>query len=294
VKPVDEELELARLLASEPAALSVAVATLRERVPDAAELASLASRLALQGIDVGPRASSASSAIWKKWALAAGGVSTVIIALAALRASQPANTLEATSSHAAATEPIEPPEPRPTSVPVAGLRAPSPISTPSVTVSGGLTAARRAQPGALPPAPSNAATTLATPGASTTPRSNQPAGSGEPSSEPSRRNAANPRAEAEPPAGAADSAGAATAPTEIELLRDARLALRQSPARALTIAEEHAQLYPRGKLSQERELIAISALVALGRRTAALSRSAAFERAFPASPYRKQLNELLR
>jgi hypothetical protein len=45
---------------------------------------------------------------------------------------------------------------------------------------------------------------------------------------------------------------------------------------------------------QERELIAISVLVAMGRRTAALSRAARFEQAFPQSPYRKQLAELLR
>jgi hypothetical protein len=77
------------------------------------------------------------------------------------------------------------------------------------------------------------------------------------------------------------------------LLRDARLALRQSPARALQLTDEHARLYPRGKLTQERELIAVSALVGLGRRTAALSRAANFERLYPSSPYRKQMGDLL-
>jgi hypothetical protein len=81
---------------------------------------------------------------------------------------------------------------------------------------------------------------------------------------------------------------------EIELLRDARLALRQSPARALQLTEEHARSYPRGKMTQERELIAVSALVALGRRAAALSRVASFERLYPTSPYRKQMNDLLK
>jgi hypothetical protein len=61
----------------------------------------------------------------------------------------------------------------------------------------------------------------------------------------------------------------AAAPSEIELLRDARLALKQAPARALTLVEAHTRAYPAGKLTQERELIGISALVALGRRTAA-------------------------
>jgi hypothetical protein len=80
----------------------------------------------------------------------------------------------------------------------------------------------------------------------------------------------------------------------MELLRDARLSLRQAPGRALELAEQHARLYPGGKLTQERELLAISALVALGRRTAALARGERFEQAFPTSPYRKQVGDLLR
>ena len=85
----------------------------------------------------------------------------------------------------------------------------------------------------------------------------------------------------------------ASTPTELELLRSARLALNTSPAAALRLTEQHQASYPTGKLSQERELIAISALVAQGRRTAALARGAAFERSFPTSPYRRQINELL-
>jgi hypothetical protein len=84
------------------------------------------------------------------------------------------------------------------------------------------------------------------------------------------------------------------APSEIELLRDARLALKEAPARALTFVEAHARAYPGGKLTQERELIAISALVALGRHTAALSRGARFQQDFPSSPYRNQVEQLLR
>ena len=78
------------------------------------------------------------------------------------------------------------------------------------------------------------------------------------------------------------------------LLRDARLMLHQSPASALELTDEHARLYPQGQMTQERELIAVSALVALGHRTAALARAASFERQYPTSPYRKQLGELLR
>jgi hypothetical protein len=47
----------------------------------------------------------------------------------------------------------------------------------------------------------------------------------------------------------------------------------------------HRQLYPRGTLAQEREVLAIEALSALGRGDAASARAAAFESANPASPY---------
>jgi len=70
--------------------------------------------------------------------------------------------------------------------------------------------------------------------------------------------------------------------------------LRSSPAQALALTEQHRLLYPRGAMTQERELIAISALVGSGRRTAALSRVAEFERNFPNSLYRKQITELVR
>lgn len=95
------------------------------------------------------------------------------------------------------------------------------------------------------------------------------------------------------PSGVVQAPVDASAPSELELLRDARLALKSSPAAALQFTERHRSSYPSGKLSQERELIAISALVALGRRTAALARAASFERAYPSSPYRKQIGELL-
>jgi hypothetical protein len=84
VKPSDEELELGRLLAEQHSPLTSLVAELRDRGPDATELASLASRLALQGVDVTSRVATAhASAVWKKWALAAsGGASAIIIWLA--------------------------------------------------------------------------------------------------------------------------------------------------------------------------------------------------------------------
>jgi hypothetical protein len=81
-------------------------------------------------------------------------------------------------------------------------------------------------------------------------------------------------------------------PSEVALLRDARLALGGNPAEALALAEQHRVQFARGAMVQERELIAISALARLGRHAAVLARAAQFERDFPNSPYRKQVTAL--
>lgn len=74
-------------------------------------------------------------------------------------------------------------------------------------------------------------------------------------------------------------------PSEVELVGKARSALRGDPALALVITEEHRKAYPRGSLAEEREVLAIEALAALGRRGAARARAAAFEAASPRSAY---------
>ncbi len=60
---------------------------------------------------------------------------------------------------------------------------------------------------------------------------------------------------------------------EAALIERARVALGASPAEALARTEEHAARFPAGKLSMERELVAIDALGRLGRRPEARSRA---------------------
>lgn len=292
MKPVDEELELARLLASEASPLGASLTALRERGPDASELGLLASRLSLGGIDVTgpPKAPITATKPWKPWLLAGGGGVAVGLLWLALRGAAPAQVHSSDADHARAqrieTQRSHDASPIPTEArgngsgkPIASGAAlqPPPADTPvpDKTAQPADPTNTEAQPQAnetLRPARANApATDGATPSGAV--RSSHPASGGSPAPGPS---------------------SALGAPSEIELLRDARLALRQSPAAALAFAEQHARLYPQGKLSQERELIAISALVATGRRTAALSRGARFEQAFPTSPYRKQVGELLK
>jgi hypothetical protein len=77
------------------------------------------------------------------------------------------------------------------------------------------------------------------------------------------------------------------------LLQDAQDALRSDPARALALANQHAQRAPRGALAQEREVIAIEALVKLGRRGEARQRAARFEAAYPNSAQNRRVHLLV-
>jgi hypothetical protein len=285
---------LPRLSESTDGSLHAAIGDLRAHQPDVAELASLVSRLALQGVAVtaATQAGSVAGKLWKKWALLGGGAASGA-ALLWLSSGPPAASPTPATPRSGGVVSM-------TSVSSPGLSAPLGVgrqaSRPDVP--------QAAQP-ELAPTPASTVATNALPelpridpdaAAVERPESQRPeAAPTPPSTTPS---STAPRSRAlTPPAGATSPApleGAAPAVTEIELLRDARLALRQSPGRALELTEAHARAFPRGKLSQERELIAISALVAVGRRTAALSRASRFNEAFPESPYRRQITELLR
>jgi hypothetical protein len=87
---------------------------------------------------------------------------------------------------------------------------------------------------------------------------------------------------------------AAVAPRETEtaLLGRAQRALASDPALALSLCQKHATEYPQSGLSQEREVIAIGALVSLGRRSEALSRAAAFRAKYPGSAHLRRLERL--
>ncbi len=83
-------------------------------------------------------------------------------------------------------------------------------------------------------------------------------------------------------------------PPEMELLNAAQRALAANPAEALAKCDELARAYPRGMMVEERERIAIEALVSLGRRAEAERRAAAFHKAFPRSSYGPRLDAILK
>ena len=82
-------------------------------------------------------------------------------------------------------------------------------------------------------------------------------------------------------------------PREGALLLQARRALASDPAAALALTQEHARRFPAGDLVLEREVLAIEALVGLGRRSDARARLDAFERRFPQSLPIARLERLL-
>jgi hypothetical protein len=81
--------------------------------------------------------------------------------------------------------------------------------------------------------------------------------------------------------------------TEVDLLDDAQDALRGDAGRALALADEHARRFRFGALAQEREVIAIEALVRLQRNADARARAAEFFRDFPHTAHRPRIQALL-
>jgi len=85
---------------------------------------------------------------------------------------------------------------------------------------------------------------------------------------------------------------ASNQPSDVELLQQARALLGTSPAEALTLAREHAARFPSSAFAQEREMIAITALVRLGRHQEAQARAEHFRRTYPTSAHLRQLEKL--
>jgi hypothetical protein len=84
-----------------------------------------------------------------------------------------------------------------------------------------------------------------------------------------------------------------TEANESTLLGRAEQLLASNPSAALGLTDQHAKSFPSGALAQEREFIAIQALVALGRRDEAVARAARFRSSFPASAHLRRLDILL-
>jgi hypothetical protein len=80
---------------------------------------------------------------------------------------------------------------------------------------------------------------------------------------------------------------------ELELLRRAQQALPRDGRAALAFVQRHEQAYPHGLLEQERELLAIAALLALHDGDRAQRRAQAFRHTFPHSVHLRRLDRML-
>jgi hypothetical protein len=80
---------------------------------------------------------------------------------------------------------------------------------------------------------------------------------------------------------------------ELELLRRAQQALARDGREALVHVRAHEQAFPRGLLEQEREVLAITALLSLADMSGAEQRASAFRRAFPRSAHQRRVDRLL-
>ena len=96
-----------------------------------------------------------------------------------------------------------------------------------------------------------------------------------------------------PDAPAREAAPAADPGDELSLLEEARHALVSDPARALSLAEAHGKRFPTPAFAQERERVAIDALVRLGHRPEAEARAKAFEATYPGSAHLARVRALV-
>ncbi|WP_437977736.1 hypothetical protein WMF11_13195 [Sorangium sp. So ce295] len=80
---------------------------------------------------------------------------------------------------------------------------------------------------------------------------------------------------------------------ESNLVDASRAALAQDPEAALAALERHQAEFPKGRLAEEREFIAIRALVRLGRADEARARAAAFFARYPSSSFADPLRRIV-
>lgn len=80
---------------------------------------------------------------------------------------------------------------------------------------------------------------------------------------------------------------------EFAVLARAQAALASNPGSALALTSDLERNFPNGTLVQEREVVAIDALLRLGRRAEANARAARFHRQFPTSVHGRRIDVLL-
>lgn len=240
-----------------PSELGNLVRSARDRGPSDAALARMTSRLAANGVLGGASEHAASAGkfgLWNRFAVYKFGA-IALVALGGAVTWQTITYLPTTESTAPVVE-------------VAAPSAPSVASSPA--------RAAVSAPSAVAEIPTISVESL-------------PSSANVPS-------VAAPRAVRSAPSASTPSQAPIQAPVrelEFAIVQRAQAALASDPARALSIADEHARTYPAGELVQEREVVAVEALAHLGRSGEAKSRAKALLKRFPRTPYVPRLERAL-
>jgi hypothetical protein len=104
---------------------------------------------------------------------------------------------------------------------------------------------------------------------------------------------ADPREHADTPLPPQPAPATSRLDDETTLLDRANASLPDRPRQALALALEHARRFADSEIAEERELIAIRALIGLGQAEQARDRTKRFLRAYPQSAYRARLAQLV-
>jgi hypothetical protein len=80
---------------------------------------------------------------------------------------------------------------------------------------------------------------------------------------------------------------------DVTLVQSAHAALASDPARTLALCAEHARRFPNGLMAQEREVLAIEALVKTGRMSDARARADRFAASYPSSTHLRRIHAVL-
>jgi hypothetical protein len=290
VKPDNGHRDLERLRSTDSPELFRALNAARQQLPHSEQLVALAASLSQRGIPVARSTRGAarapSSATRLKLLLGAGVVGPLTLALLLWRSAAP----HATAPIASVSSPTQ--VVQATGSTVEAARRSAVVSTEVSKTPASPVVSDAAPPSA--PAPSSSANEAVATSSASPPSASSATAQSAPRAAAAASSVESVRSSLTPDHASPESVGPGVVarPTEIALLRDARLALSGNPSEALALAEQHRTLFPHGAMVQERELIAISALARLNRHTAVLVRAAQFERDFPNSPYRKQVSAL--
>lgn len=80
---------------------------------------------------------------------------------------------------------------------------------------------------------------------------------------------------------------------EVKLLQRAQALLQNEPTQTLALCAEHARRFPGGLLAEEREVLAIEALMGTGHADEARARADRFAAAYPSSTHLQRIHTVL-